>query len=216
MADRSFLEWPFFGPEHRALADRLEAWAKDSVPALAHHGEDSDSVYVAVRELVTALGKAGFLHLTVAAGDRPLDVRSLCLAREILGRHAGLADFAFAMQGLGSCPISLFGTPAQKAQWLPAVGRGEAIAAFALSEPDAGSDVGAMATTARKDGDSWVLDGTKTWISNAGLAAFYVIFARTGEAPGARGRRPSSCRPARRGWTIPNASTPSPPIRWAP
>ncbi|HEY0836747.1 MAG TPA: acyl-CoA dehydrogenase family protein, partial [Azospirillum sp.] len=116
-----------------------------------------------------------------------LDVRSLCLVRETLARHAGLADFAFAMQGLGTGPITLFGTDAQKDAYLPRVGRGEAIAAFALSEPEAGSDVAATSTTARRDGDAWVLDGTKTWISNGGIADHYVVFARTGEAPGAKG-----------------------------
>src|SRR5690606_35169643 len=110
-----------------------------------------------------------------------LDVRTLCLTRETLARRSGLADFVFAMQGLGSGPVSLFGTAEQKARWLPAVAAGEAIAAFALSEPEAGSDVAALATTARRDGDGWVLDGTKTFISNGGLADRYTVFARTGE-----------------------------------
>ncbi len=116
-------------------------------------------------------------------------MRTLCLARETLARHDGLADFAFAMQGLGSGPISLFGTADQRARYLPAVARGEKIAAFALSEPDAGSDVAAMTT--RADGDR--LTGTKTWISNGGIADFYTVFARADARVSAR----SSSRPAR-------------------
>jgi len=114
-------------------------------------------------------------------------VRSLCLAREILGRASGLADFALAMQGLGSVPITLYGSEEQKRSFLPRVAAGSAIAAFALSEPDAGSDVAAVTTTAAREGDSWRLDGVKTWISNGGLAGYYVVFARSGEAPGAKG-----------------------------
>jgi acyl-CoA dehydrogenase len=116
-----------------------------------------------------------------------LDVRSLCLAREILGRASGLADFALAMQGLGSAPVTLFGSEDQKRSILPGVAAGTMVAAFALSEAEAGSDVGAITTTATRDGAFWRLDGVKTWISNAGLAAFYVVFARTGEGPGTKG-----------------------------
>jgi len=190
MADTSFLTWPFFESGHRDFASALEGWATRHVPELvpAHHGQAMDD---ATRRLVRALGQAGFLAATVPAscGGRTetLDVRTICLAREILARHEGLADFAFAMQGLGSAAITLFGTPEQQRRFLPAVGNGEAIAAFALSEPDAGSDVGAMATRAVPDGGGYVLDGTKTWISNAGLADFYVVFARLGDAPGAKG-----------------------------
>jgi acyl-CoA dehydrogenase len=192
MADTSFLTWPFFEEGHREFAAALERWAAAHVEALvppgAAHGSGLDD---AARRLVRALGQAGFLAPCVPAScggrSEALDVRTLCLAREILARHEGLADFAFAMQGLGSAAISLFGTPQQRERFLPAVGRGEAIAAFALSEPDAGSDVGAMATRAVQDGDGWVLDGTKTWISNAGLADFYTVFARTGDAPGSKG-----------------------------
>jgi acyl-CoA dehydrogenase len=137
------------------------------------------------------LGQAGHLRWCVPAahgGALPaLDSRALVVARETLARHDGLADFAFAMQGLGTGSITLAGSPEMKARYLPPVGRGERIAAFALSEPDAGSDVAAMATTARLDGNHWVLDGTKTWISNGGIADHYVVFARTGPEAGARG-----------------------------
>jgi len=187
MNDTRFLDWPFFEERHRTLARELDAWAKANV---AHaHGADVDAE---CRTLVKALGAGGWLRHAVGgveyggAADA-IDTRSICLARETLARHSGLADFAFAMQGLGSGAISLAGTPAQKAAWLPRVARGEAIAAFALSEPDAGSDVAALACAARIDGDHAVLDGEKTWISNGGIAGFYVVFVRTGEAPGARG-----------------------------
>jgi acyl-CoA dehydrogenase len=192
MSDTSFLSWPFFEGGHRDLAAALERWSRSSLPELvaghAAHGSGLDDT---TRRLVRALGKEGFLAACVPAscGGRSaaLDVRSICLAREILARQEGLADFAFAMQGLGSAAITLFGTPEQQRRWLPAVGRGEAIAAFGLSEPDAGSDVGAMTTRATPDGGGYVLEGTKTWISNAGLADFYVMFARLGDAPGTKG-----------------------------
>ncbi|MCB2022608.1 MAG: acyl-CoA dehydrogenase family protein [Burkholderiaceae bacterium] len=193
MTDRSYLAWPFFDDGHRALADELEAWAADKLSALLAHDEgDLDSVYACVGNLVRELGRAGLLRVCVpgayGGGERAgIDVRSLALARETLGRASGLADFALAMQGLGSAPLSLFGNEAQKAALLPGVARGELIAAFALSEPDAGSDVAAMSTTARRDGDGWVLDGVKTWISNGGLADRYVVFARSEE--GARGSK---------------------------
>jgi acyl-CoA dehydrogenase len=192
MADRTFLHWPFFDAGHRELAQTYEAWAGSALPALLPPGEDhhGPALDAAARRLVAALGKAGLLAPAVprSCGGRSdaLDVRSLCLAREILARHEGLADFAFAMQGLGSGALSLFGTPEQQARYLPAVARGEAIAAFALSEQDAGSDVGAMTTRAVRDGAGWVIDGAKTWISNAGLADFYVVFARVGDAPGTK------------------------------
>lgn len=186
MPDASFLDWPFFDPAHRDHAARLEAWAVD---ALSH--ENDGDVDAACRALVQALGQAGWLRACVPAShggshDR-LDVRTLCLTREILARHHGLADFAFVMQGLGSGPISLFGTEAQKAAYLPRVAAGEAVAAFALSEPEAGSDVAALAMTAERDGDAWVLNGEKTWISNGGIADFHTVIARTGDAPGAKG-----------------------------
>jgi acyl-CoA dehydrogenase len=184
MADRSFLDWPFFDDRHRAFSADLEAWA-DRTEAVNLHGDhdlDGDC-----RTILKALADGGWLNNAVPDAAGKLDVRTLCLTRETLARRSGLADFVFAMQGLGSGPISLFGTEDQKARWLPGVAAGETIAAFALSEPDAGSDVAALSTTARRDDDGWVLDGTKTFISNGGLADRYVVFARTGEAPGARG-----------------------------
>jgi acyl-CoA dehydrogenase len=179
MSDRAYLDWPFFEDRHRALAQELDAWAAANVAHL--HGHDVDS---ACRQLVRALGADGWLQHAV--GDR-IDTRTICLIRETLGRHNGLADFAFAMQGLGSGAISLQGTAAQKEKYLTRVARGEAIAAFALSEPEAGSDVAAMQCAAHIEGEHAVLNGEKTWISNGGIADFYVVFCRTGEAPGARG-----------------------------
>ena len=188
MPDATFLHWPFFGPEHARFAEDLRAWAAREVePLVDHHDVDGSC-----RRLVASLGEGGWLRATVPAAYGGLaesfDVRTLCLAREILAYHHGLADFAFAMQGLGTGPITLFGDEALKRRYLPAVAQGTRIAAFALSEPDAGSDVAAMATTATPDGNDRVrLDGVKTWISNGGIADHYVVFARTGEAPGARG-----------------------------
>ncbi|MEW5915228.1 MAG: acyl-CoA dehydrogenase family protein [Gemmatimonadota bacterium] len=187
MGDRTFLTWPFFDATHRALADELEAlcereattWTGD-----AFDEDDQDTVDAACRRIVRRLGSLGVLEHAAgsAASTRArLDVRTLCLVRETLARHAPLADFAFAMQGLGSGPITLYGSAALKARYLPRVAAGDAIAAFALSEPNAGSDVVAMSTTARRDGDSYVIDGEKTWISNGGIADFYVVFARTPE-----------------------------------
>ena len=181
------LRWPFFEERHRAFAAALDAWAAREVRDA--HGHDVDAV---CKRLVRQLGDAGWLRPTVASTAHGgtadvIDTRMLCLARETLARHAGLADFAFAMQGLGSGAISLAGSAEQKARWLPRVASGHAIAAFALSEPEAGSDVAAMQCAARIDGDHAVLDGEKTWISNGGIADFYVVFARTGEAPGSRG-----------------------------
>lgn len=180
MADRSFLAWPFLEPRHRELADTLDAWCAANLPV--DHGDVDE----ACRGLVRSLGAAGWLRPTGAAEGEALDVRALCLMRETLARHDGLADFAFAMQGLGMGAVTLFGTPAQR-EWLARTRSGEAIAAFALTEPGSGSDVAATATTATHDGDGWRLDGEKTWISNGGIADVYVLFARTGEAPGAKG-----------------------------
>ncbi|HUR89621.1 MAG TPA: acyl-CoA dehydrogenase family protein [Ramlibacter sp.] len=179
MADRSFLDWPFFEDRHRQLARDLDAWATQNIEFHPHGDVDA-----ACRALVRKLGAAGWLQH--ATGDR-IDTRAICLIRETLARHSGLADFAFAMQGLGSGAISLQGTREHKEKYLQRVAKGEAIAAFALSEPDAGSDVAAMQCAARVEGDHAVLDGEKTWISNGGIADFYVVFCRTGEAPGARG-----------------------------
>lgn len=184
MADSSFLDWPFFEPRHKALSRALEAWATDTLAGIDH--TDTDAACTA---LVRRLGSAGWLaHSAIdPTNPRPLDVRTLCLIRETLARHDGLADFAFAMQGLGTGALSLFGTPEQQARWLPETRSGRALSAFALTEPQSGSDVAATATTATRDGASYVLNGEKTWISNGGIADVYTVFARTGEAPGARG-----------------------------
>jgi acyl-CoA dehydrogenase len=182
MSDTRYLDWPFFEDRHRALARELEAWAAQHVADV--HGHDVDAE---CKALVRSLGGAGWLKHAVAGAGEAIDTRAVCLIRETLARHSGLADFAFAMQGLGSGAISLQGTAAQRERYLKPVARGEAIAAFALSEPDAGSDVAALACAARAEGDSYVIDGEKTWISNGGIADFYVVFARTGEAPGSRG-----------------------------
>ncbi|HEY0150245.1 MAG TPA: acyl-CoA dehydrogenase family protein [Allosphingosinicella sp.] len=182
MADKAFLDWPFFEDRHRALAAALEEWC--AAELTDEHEEDVDQ---ACRDLVAKLGAGGWLQHCVPDADAKLDVRTLALIRETLARHSGLADFAFAMQGLGSGTISLFGTEAQKAAYLPAVARGEKIAAFALTEPVSGSDVASMETVAREADGGWVVDGAKTYISNGGIADYYVLFARTGEAPGAKG-----------------------------
>ena len=182
MADRTFLTWPFFTDRHRALADGIERWCAANLPV--DHGD----VDAACRNLVARLGRDGWLMHTAPDSQipAPLDVRTLCLMRETLARHDGLADFAFAMQGLGAGPISLFGSDEQRI-WLKRTRAGEAISAFALTEPKSGSDVANIAMTARLDGNHYVLDGEKTWISNGGIADLYVVFARTDEAPGAKG-----------------------------
>jgi acyl-CoA dehydrogenase len=194
MADTSFLDWPFLEDRHRTLARDLDAWCVANLGeggAMPHHPETIAEVDARCRDLVRMLGAGGWLRHAVPSAyggaSTMLDVRSLCIVRETLARHDGLADFAFAMQGLGTGSIALAGSDTMKAHYLPPVGRGERIAAFALSEPDAGSDVAAMATTARLDGNQWVLDGTKTWISNGGIADHYVVFARTGPEAGAKG-----------------------------
>ncbi|SLN24472.1 acyl-CoA dehydrogenase family protein [Ruegeria meonggei] len=179
MADQSFLSWPFFEPHHREWAARVEEVA---IGLEVDHG-DTDA---ACSHLVQMLGAAGLLHPTANEAGQ-LDVRTLCLTREILARHNGLADFAFAMQGLGTGAISLFGTPEQKAAWLPKTRSGQAISAFALTEPQSGSDVANSTMSATLDGDHYVLRGEKTWISNGGIADVYTMFARTGEGPGSRG-----------------------------
>jgi acyl-CoA dehydrogenase len=181
------LDWPFFEERHRELAHSLEHWATGNLASVTHD-RDVDAV---CRDLVHRLGAGGWLRHAVPAAyggaSERLDSRSLCLIRETLARHAGLADFAFAMQGLGSGAIALHGSDAVKQRYLPRVASGEWIAAFALSEPEAGSDVAAMTTTARLEGAHYVLEGTKTWISNGGIADFYTVVARTGEAAGAKG-----------------------------
>ena len=182
MADKTFLSWPFFEDRHRTLADGIERWCATNLPV------DHGNVEAACRELVQKLGRDGWLAHTAPNPEAPspLDVRTLCLIRETLARHDGLADFAFAMQGLGAGPISLFGNAGQK-EWLKGTRRGETIAAFALTEPRSGSDVANIELTARRFGNGYILDGEKTWISNGGIADLYVVFARTGEAAGAKG-----------------------------
>ena len=185
MIDRSFLSWPFFEARHRALAEKLEAWCVANLAHLSH-----DDVDATCRTIVATLGRDGWLEHSApdpVDSAAKLDVRTLCLIRETLARHDGLADFAFAMQGLGTGPITLFGNDTQRRQWLALTRAGKAISAFALSEPTSGSDVANISTTARRHGDDYVIDGEKTWISNGGIADVYVVFARTGGAPGAKG-----------------------------
>lgn len=190
MNEPDWLEWPFFDDRHPGLARELDTWCRSELAGL----DDSD-VDAACRERVRRLGQAGWLRVAVPEGPGgswggrwpAIDSRALCIVRETLARHDSLADFSFAMQGLGSGAISLAGSDDIRARYLPGVARGDLIAAFALSEPDAGSDVAALSCTAVLDGDSYVLNGEKTWISNGGIADFYCVFARTGEAFGARG-----------------------------
>lgn len=176
MATPSHLEWPFFDDRHRALALEAERWAAANLSA----SEDTAHLDRECRRLVSAFGETGFLRYTAPA-QGTIDVRSICICREAFAQHSGLAEFVFAMQGLGSGPISLFGSEALRAEYLPRVASGKSIAAFAISEREAGSDLAAIATTARADGSHVVIDGEKSWISNAGVADFYVVFARTGE-----------------------------------
>ena len=183
MSDQSFLDWPFLDETHRLVAAEAEEWAASNLRAVPHGETDVDA---ACKSLARRMGVSGLLRHCLPEEGQP-EVRSLCLLREILARHEPLADFVFAMQGLGTGSIQFFGTEAQKAAFLPQVRNGTALAAFALSEPDAGSDVAAIAMTASRTNEGWRLDGVKTWISNGGIAAHYVVFARTGEAPGTRG-----------------------------
>ncbi|QIM48747.1 acyl-CoA dehydrogenase [Pusillimonas sp. DMV24BSW_D] len=190
MTDFSWLDWPFFDERHPSFARELDQWCSEHLSHIDHHDTDE-----ACRQLVKALGQGGWLNVAVPQGPDgrwggrwpEIDSRALCIVRETLARHEGLADFAFAMQGLGSGAISIAGSDALREKYLPRVASGDAIAAFALSEPDAGSDVAAMSCEATLDGDHYVLNGEKTWISNGGIADFYCVFVRTGEAPGARG-----------------------------
>ncbi len=185
MSDKSYLSWPFLEPQHRELAETLDAWAEENIDSNPHSGPDVDDE---CKALVQKLAEGGWLNYAVAlrSEGQKLDVRSLCLIRETLGRYSGLADFAFAMQGLGSGSISLFGSDALQQEYLTAVREGRKIAAFALTEPDAGSDVAAMSTSAEDAGDHYIVNGEKTFISNGGIADYYVLFARTGDA-GAKG-----------------------------
>lgn len=183
-----FLEWPFFDDAHRRLVIELSAWAETHRRTLEAGDTDERA---AVRTIARLLGDGGWLrYLLPAALGGPtarIDVRGLCLTRDVLARTSGIADCTFAMQGLGAVPITLFGTPEQQRAFLPQIAEGSCITGFCLSEADAGSDVSVLATAAHRGRDSYVISGRKTWISNAGVADAYVVFARTGEAPGARG-----------------------------
>ena len=180
--DQSFYSLPFFTDEHRALALTLQSWAMDR-----DWGADESDIDRTSRRYVKEFGAAGWLGYSVPAAHggihERLDVRSICIARETLGFFSGLADFAFAMQGLGAGPISLFGSNELRQRYLPRVASGDSIGAFAISESEAGSDIGSMKTAARLDGDSWIIEGEKTWISNAGIADFHVVFARVAGTP---------------------------------
>ena len=191
MPDSTYLDWPFLDDCHRQLASELRAWAEANLRPMEHEIHGKTDVDDICRRLVRRLGEAGWLKLTVPAAyggaNETLDVRSIALGREILGYYLGLADFSFVMQGLGTGAITLYGSDELKAEYLPPAGTGERIAALAMSEPQGGSDVAALETTAELDGNHFVLNGTKTWISNGGIADHYVVIARTGEAPGAKG-----------------------------
>lgn len=182
MSDVSYLTWPFLEPHHAAFARALDAWAAARIPELIGTGHDEDAACV---RLVAAMGEAGWLAAAAPDLDAggALDLRTICLTREILARHSGLADFAFAMQGLGSGALALFGTPDQRARWLPGVRSGQRLAGFALSEPNAGSDAGAMTTLATPTADGYRLTGRKTWISNGGIAGQYLVFAKLAGEP---------------------------------
>jgi len=187
VSDKTFLDWPFFAEKHRVMAKALTSWTLETLS----ESEEPLDVDAVCRTLVRRLAQGGWLRYCVPAAfggvNEKLDVRALCLIRETLAYHSGLADFSFAIQGLGSGAITLFGSSDLQQAYLPAVGGGEKIAAFALSEPNAGSDVAALSTSAKLDGDHYVLNGTKTWISNGGIADYYTVFARTEQAPGAKG-----------------------------
>jgi len=202
MADRRAMDWPFFEARHRSLASSINNWATKTLSRVHEHDVD-----LACKGLVRRLGASGWLKHAVGGRafggtEDAIDTRAICILRETLAYHSGLADFAFAMQGLGSGAISLFGTEEQKKKYLPRVAAGKAIAAFALSEPDTGSDAAALSCAARAEGGGYVLSGEKTWISNGGIADFYVVFARTGEAAGARGISAFVIEPGARGFAI--------------
>jgi acyl-CoA dehydrogenase len=178
MAAKGHLAWPFFEPAHRALAREAVAWCDAELDAIYPvEGDDARC-----RALVAAMGAAGLLQRSVVEREGgTIDVRAACILREVFAGRWGLADFAFAMQGLGCGPVSVYGTPEQRARYCARAAAGKAVAAFAISEADAGSDLAAIRTRARRDGPDYVLDGEKTWISNAGVADFYVVFARTAD-----------------------------------
>ncbi|HEX5432757.1 MAG TPA: acyl-CoA dehydrogenase family protein [Candidatus Angelobacter sp.] len=192
MFHHDHLDWPFLEPYHKTLALELEHWAGDNLNQFKGEAASVQDVDDACRQLVHQLGRAGWFRYAVAGkpyggSSTSIDTRAVCVIRETLARHSGLADFVFAMQGLGSGAISLFGTDEQKLRYLPRVAEGSAITAFAISESDFGSDVAGLKCRAARDGDAYVIDGVKTWISNGGIADFYIVFARTGEAAGAKG-----------------------------
>ena len=180
MADTSYLAWPFFEDRHRKLTEELQSWCQANLPV------DHADVDAACKSLVSKLGRDGWLKHSGAGEGEKLDVRTLCLIRETMAQYDGLAEFAFAMQGLGMGAVTMFGTTEQR-QWLEKTRAGKAIAAFAITEPEAGSDVAATKTSATRVDTGYVLNGEKTYISNGGIADVYVVFARTGEAPGAKG-----------------------------
>jgi acyl-CoA dehydrogenase len=182
MPDLFFEETPFFAEEHRRLAASIAGFVASEIETRAVREEDEEDEDAAFREMLGLLAQSGLLSYSVAQIDNtpPLDVRSLCLIRESLAYSSALADLVFVMQGLGTYPLSLAAPEHVRDFWLRRATEGKAVAAFALTEPDAGSDVSAVRTTARRDGDVYVLDGRKCLISNAGLADFYTVFARTG------------------------------------
>ena len=189
MADRSYLDWPFFEERHRKLAKELDDWCRQT--KWPHHGDSVDATDEACRQRVQLLAEGGWLRWCVPSEyggkHESLDVRSLCLIRETLARYDALADFSFAMQGLGSGAISLYGNPEQKQNILEEVSAGRMIAGFALSEPDAGSDVVAMSSKAFSTTEGWKVNGEKSWISNGGIADYYTLFAKTSDQPGSGG-----------------------------
>lgn len=212
--DSTFLDWPFFDDEHRVLAGELRHWVAQHIAPLGEPVAENAALDEHCRQLVRMLGAAGWLRYSVAGEHgrkETLDVRSLCLGREILAYTSGLADFAFAMQGLGSGPVSLYGNEFLRKKYLPAVAAGRAIAAFALSEPGAGSDVGSITSTATRDGNHYLINGVKTWISNAGLADHYVVFARTGGSAGTKDLSAFVVDAASKGLTVTERITVSAP-----
>ncbi|MDG1022163.1 MAG: acyl-CoA dehydrogenase family protein [Emcibacteraceae bacterium] len=184
--DQSYLEWPFFEDHHRNLANDLESWCQKNIKDIDHSDVDQ-----ACKDILQKLAEGGWLKYVIPKAYGGIfddfDVRSLCIIRETLARHDGLADFVFAMQGLGSGTITLFGSEENKTEYLPFVANGEKMAAFALTELESGSDVANMTTTAELNDDHYIINGAKTFISNGGIADYYVLFARTGDAPGAKG-----------------------------
>ena len=192
MSDHTYLDWPFFDDSHRKFVIELGEWAESERASLQHEEpKDNAELDELCNNFVKKLGEGGWLRYcvpeTYGGKLKSFDVRTLALARETLSYYSGLADFSFAMQGLGSGAITIFGSHEQKENYLVPVAEGKKIAAFAISEPKGGSDVAAIETTAVLDGNEYCLNGKKTWISNAGIADYYVLFARTDDGPGAKG-----------------------------